>query len=363
MASKSKTRGDYICRVRYRNQLPPIPFPPKLLSVKPLAIRSIPYKTNSLIEQTPTSLTLDPTSSISFDKILIDYLDSMETNPEGVTRVSANVAEEDKELMTPPIDESETNKQGRRPNVTWLRRSEYISTLERKYKQANVPEIHSKLTQEDMERHTYRTHDSQMLGIDSTFVQHDLDTLRHPRTKKKAKKITPILPDMTCWETVYTIGQFPADPADNQRLKKRKQRDDEEGSSSKQPSEKDATDRGILRPISNPHDPNDNYLIWFLPDHDSTNSIKRQKMDHEQVLNQHFTFEAIRDYTYRNDNSPGHQNLLLILQDDPEQQGGQVIRYNLVKSKLVAQKKRALAPMYQYMDDYEKPNVLSVTYH
>ncbi|CAO3628378.1 unnamed protein product [Cunninghamella echinulata] len=360
MASKSKTRGDYICRVRYRNQLPPIPFPPKLLSIKPVAIRNVPYKTNSLIEQTPTSLTVNPTSSISFDKILVDYLDSMETNPEGIMRVTANVAEEDKILMTPPIDEKESNKQGRRPNVTWLRRSEYIASAERKYKQANVPEIRSKLTQEDVEAHTYRTHESQMLGIDATFIRHDINTLRHPRTKKRAKKITPILPDMTCWETVYTIGQFPADPADNQRLKKRKQM--EELGSSKQPSEQDATDRGILRPISNPHDPNDNYLIWFLPDNESTNVLKRQKLDTQQVLEQPFTFDAIRDYTYRNDNSPGHQNLLLILQDDPDQ-GGQVIRYNLVKSKLVAQKKRALAPMYKYMDDYEKPNVLSVTYH
>ncbi|KAI8099410.1 RNA polymerase II-associated [Halteromyces radiatus] len=355
MTSKSSSRGDYICRVRYRNQLPSIPFPPKLLTSQPLVARNAQYTTNSLIEQTPHLLNLDSSSGIPFDKLLVDYLDMMETNPD-VVRMNANVSDVDKLLMTPPRDEKELNKQGRKPNVTWLRRSEYIASTERKQKQANVPEIRSKLSQQDMEAHTYRTHQSQMEGVDATFIRHDLTTLRHPRTKKRAKKLTPILPDMTCWENVYTIGQFPSDPADNHRLNKRQRLD----ASSKQPSELDAADRGILRPISNPHDPNDSYLIWFLPDEDSSNVLKQQKTDPQQVLDKPLNFEAVRDYTYRNDNAPGHQNLLLVLQHDEQQQP--VMLYSLVKSKLVAQKKRALAPQYRYMNDYEKPNVLSVTY-
>ncbi|CAO3578442.1 unnamed protein product [Absidia cylindrospora] len=282
----------------------------------------------------------------------------METNPD-VARVSANVAEEDKLLMTPPRDEKEINKQGRQPNVTWLRRSEYIASVERKQKQTNTSEIRSKLSQKDVEAHTYRTQASQVAGVEATFKQHDMNTLRHPRTKKRAKKLTPILPDMTCWDTVYTIGQFPSDPTDNSRLNKRKYQQDT-GNSSKQLSELDGTDRGILRPISNPHDANDSYLIWFLPDDPCVNVLKRQKSDVNEVLDQPLNFEAVRDYTYRNDNAPGHQNLLLALDMDDEQRP--VMRYNLVKSKLVAQKKRALAPAYRYMNDYEKPNVLTVTY-
>ncbi|KAI8339394.1 RNA polymerase II-associated [Chlamydoabsidia padenii] len=358
MASKS----DFICRVRYRNRLPPIPFPPKLLATESLAERNVKYTTNSLIEQTPHLLTLDSSSSIPFDKLLVDYLDMMETNPD-VTRVNPIVAEEDKLLMTPPRDEKELGKQqGRQPNVTWLRRSEYIASGERKTKlssSSSSTEIRSKLTQQDLEAHTYRTYASQIAGVESTFASHDLNTLRHPRTKRRAKTLTPILPDMKCWETVYTIGQFPADPADNHRLNKRK-RQDTTSSSSKQPSELDAADRGILRPISNPHDANDSYLIWFLPDDTSASILKRQKTDVQNVLDQHLNFEAVRDYTYRNDNAPGHQNLLLTLAYDDHQRP--VMHYNLVKSKLVAQKKRALARGYRNMDDYEKPNVLSVTY-
>lgn len=257
-----------------------------------------------------------------------------------VARINANVADEDKLLMTPPRDEKELLKQhGRQPNVTWLRRSEYIASAERKQKVATngSTEIRSKLTKQDLEAHTYRTYESQIAGVEATFAPHDTTTLRHPRTKKRAVRLTPILPDMKCWETVYTIGQFPADPADNHRLNKRKRQDT---TSSKQPSELDAADRGILRPISNPHDANDSYLIWFLPDNGSSSVLKRQKTDVQQVLDQHLNFEAVRDYTYRNDNAPGHQNLLLTLGYDDNQQP--VMRYNLVKSKLVAQKKRAL---------------------
>lgn len=78
----SKFRSDYICRVRYRNVLPPVPYAPKMLSIPSLVERHIPYQSTSLVEQTPYSLVMDQSAAIPFDKALVDYLDHMESNPD-----------------------------------------------------------------------------------------------------------------------------------------------------------------------------------------------------------------------------------------------------------------------------------------
>ncbi|ORX43701.1 hypothetical protein DM01DRAFT_1340661 [Hesseltinella vesiculosa] len=362
MSSKSKSRGDYVCRVRYRNKLPSVPFEAKLVDLPSLANRNIAYHTNSLIEQTPHSLTMDTTSSVPFEKLLVDYLDSMETYPELNRRGNSppgQVSEEDSILMIPPKDDNHLHASKRPGHVTWLRRSEYIATssMKTQQQQQQTRDIRTvKISREDMEAHTYRTHESQMDGIAKTFVQPDVETLSHPRTKKRAKRCTPILPDVQCWDTTYTLGQFPGDPADAPRLRKRQANS---STTSQALSEQDGTDRGILQPISNPHDPNDNYLIWFLPDEESTSLLKRQKVNADDALGKPLTFDAVRDYTHRNENMTAAPNLLLTLRQGDD--GNVFMRYSLIKSKLVVNKKRALAPVYRHLDDYDKPTVLTVT--
>ncbi|KAI8065848.1 RNA polymerase II-associated [Gongronella butleri] len=366
MSSKSKSRGDYVCRVRYRNKLPAIPFGAKLVDLPALATRNVEYKTNSLIEQTPHALALDSVSVVPFDKLIVDYLDNMESHPELSRRGNSppgQVSEEDSILMIPPREETGAGGASKRSHVTWLRRSEYIATTSSKPQQQQQVSAtrdirSSKMSRADREAHIYRTAESQIQGILKTFVPPDVSSLQHPRTKKKAKAITPVLPDWHLQHNVYTLGQFPADPADAHRLRKRQRA--AESSSSHAPSQEDATDRGILRPISNPHDANDTYLIWFLPDDESTPIIKRQKTNPDDVQGKPLRYEAVRDYTYRNDPSE-HINMLFTLQSNED--ASNVYRYAMVKSKLIATKKRALAPMYRHLNDYEKTNVLNVTYN
>jgi hypothetical protein len=78
----SKFRSDYICRVRYRNGLPGIPYTAKMLTIPSLMERHASYQTTSLVQQTPYSLTMDQSATIPFDKSVIDYLDAMETSPD-----------------------------------------------------------------------------------------------------------------------------------------------------------------------------------------------------------------------------------------------------------------------------------------
>ncbi|KAI9019423.1 RNA polymerase II-associated [Phycomyces nitens] len=365
MASKSKFRSDFICRVRYRNTLPPLPFPPKLLDISSLVDRHIPYKTSTLIETTPYSLAIDQNSTRSFDKTLIDYLDAMEANPEDVMRLVEEISEEDKVLMTQPVDEQAAKAKSHfKSNVTWLRRSEYIAAETRTTVVRTEPMEHrfamSGLAATDRSKE-YSTHEGQIAGILKTFEPQPL-TLQHPITKKRAKRIIPILPDPICQHTDYSIAQFNVDPADDERLAKRKQADKASGSMAgkKRPSEEDATDRGVLQPITNPHDPDDRYLIWFLPDGEATERLKRQKRQGKPMGDEPASYEFVRDYEYQHDNSSEQKHLIITFRDDGD---GEKAYYNLIRGKMTLRKRRALSKKYQQYDDYEKPGALAISFH
>lgn len=214
-----------------------------------------------------------------------------------VSRPVEEVAEEDKILLTAPRDgQGASGMYTRKPNVTWLRRSEYIAQETRGVSNRKEgAETKFAMSAASAKKRSYNTLEAQIAGIENTFKQPSAD-LRHPQTKSKAKKITPLLPDMECWENIYTIGQFSAEPADEVRLAKRRAIAASPGyDASKRPrfSETDATDRGILRPMVNPHDPEDTYLVWFLPDNESTKRLVQQKENPLAGLSQDVRFKKM----------------------------------------------------------------------
>ncbi|KAI7902304.1 RNA polymerase II-associated [Cokeromyces recurvatus] len=364
MSSKSKFRSDFICRVRYRNVLPPVPFAPKMLSIPSLVERHIPYHSTSLVEKTPYSLIMDQSTAIPFDKAVVDYLDAMETNPEEVTRPVEEVAEEDRALLTSPRDAQQglAGSQVRKPNVTWLRRSEYIAQEVR-----NTPSrkegVENKfaMSATTIKKHKYSTHEEQIAGIEKTFKQLPGD-LQHPQTKAKAKKIMPLLPNMECWENIYTVCQFSTDPADERRLQKRKLNgiDQNQENDSKRPriSETDATDRGILRPMLNPDDPDDAYLVWFLPDEESSKKLVEQKLNPlAESLDEPLTFHSIRDYEYKNNAASKFKYLMITMHDDDL---GVRATYCPIKGKMSIHKKRAQSARFKHEED--STTTLKVSY-
>ncbi|KAI8987646.1 RNA polymerase II-associated [Mycotypha africana] len=373
--SKSKFHSDYICRVRYRNTLPALPHAPKMLTIPSLINRHVAYSSNNLVEKLPYPLIMDPGQTIPADQAIVDYLDAMETNPDDVNNAIAEVAEEDRILLTRPRDEQSKTSNGssslythKKPNVTWLRRSEYISaahdTRSTPIRKEGV-ENKFAMSAAAAKKHSYNTRQAQIAGIENTFKRPEVENLRHPQTKAKAVKTTPLLPDMECWENIYTIGQFNTDPADEKRLQKRKAPEEEqsiEEQSNKRArwSERDATDRGILRPMVNPHDPEDTYLVWFLPDEDSTKRLVNQKEYPLDGLSEEpLTFHAVRDYEYQNDTGLNNKYLMIASHCDDL---GEKATYSPIRSRMIVRKKRALSSRYKYLDDYEKPNILTVTY-
>jgi RNA polymerase II-associated factor 1 len=166
--------------------------------------------------------------------------------------------------MVPPREDTVASTAGgtRRPLVTWLRRSEYIQSDSRtSTTKAETIESNFAYSARTAPQRTYETREEQIEGIERSFEPPA--QYQHPRKKHlKVKATYPIFPDTTVEDNVYTIAQFTANPGADDRQTKQ--------------SNDDNTERGIFRPISNPHDPTDSYLIWFLPDQDSTQRLKRK---------------------------------------------------------------------------------------
>ncbi|KAG2226001.1 hypothetical protein INT45_002467, partial [Circinella minor] len=365
----SKYRSDYLCRVRYRNTLPPLPFAPKLLTIPSLQERHAEYQSLSLEDKIPFPLQVDQSYSIPFDRSLIEYLDAMETNPEEITRAGEEIAEEDKILLTPPTDEQQTSqiRMERRPNVSWLRTVETPGLLTPAKPVQPRRRKDPQQTNKQTVNYTWNDCQSKLL---MDFRAPDIESLRHPRTNCKAKRIIPVTPNFNCSNTIYTIANFGADPADEKRLAKRKQDIDgdeyrPESIKRLRPSAKDATDRGILRPITNPHDSNDSYLIWFLPDKEGVTRLVQEKANAQELVKnaensigeEPVTFESVREYLYNHDND--QQYMLLRFIDDGESTKGE---FNIIKSRMMVSKKRAVGKNQQMYENYEKPNILNVTY-
>jgi hypothetical protein len=80
-----KFGSEFLCRVRYRNNLPPLPFAPKLIAMPSVAQRHVKYESTSLIENTQYPLLIDDEEmGMPIDSALIQYLSETDGDRDGM---------------------------------------------------------------------------------------------------------------------------------------------------------------------------------------------------------------------------------------------------------------------------------------
>ncbi|OZJ07020.1 hypothetical protein BZG36_00015 [Bifiguratus adelaidae] len=375
---QKKVGSDFLCKLRYRNDLPPLPFAPKLVKLPDLTSRFCKYEANELVESSLHQLPADEDMGMPIDQSLITWLEKAEDEAD-VDQPRTMLSEEDKMLMATPADSSANAATGLtggkgRPLVTWLRRSEYISNEDSKTATGGGSvEARFGFSARKARTTTYPDTDLQLRGIKETFKTTHLSELRHPtKPHLQAVESWPVLPDFSSWSNVYTLGQFDENPAEDKDK-------DQERALRQKPNEEEyqaiidkmhkQTEHGVLRPmtIKTAKDTRENYLIWFLPDQETTERLSKRKADdleadEEEALN----FEAIRDYTYTNENYAGIQQLMLSFHekqsDDDSTLPSSYVTYNIVKSRIVAKKKRAQNKRKMRIEEVNKPTALSITH-
>ncbi len=116
----------------------------------------------------------------------------------------------------------------KRPMVTWLRPTQYISSEINKQGQFNQTPVEGKMGLSVMSDPTFgkevdTSRAGQIKAIEKTFNDvhnKDFATLKHPTNKNlTVKEVFPFVPDFEHWGEDYSIINFPEDPASTVKVR------------------------------------------------------------------------------------------------------------------------------------------------
>ncbi|KAK6296676.1 hypothetical protein J4Q44_G00328180 [Coregonus suidteri] len=158
-------RSGVVCRVKYCNSLPDIPFDPKFITYPFDQHRFVQYKATSLEKQHKHELLTEPDLGVTIDLI----------NPD-TYRVDPSILLDpaDEKLLEEDITAPSSSKRSQQHAkvVPWMRKTEYISTEFNRYGVSNEKvevKIGVSVKQQFTEEEIYKDRDSQIAAIEKTF--------------------------------------------------------------------------------------------------------------------------------------------------------------------------------------------------
>uniref|UniRef100_A0A3P8P2N0 RNA polymerase II-associated factor 1 homolog n=1 Tax=Astatotilapia calliptera TaxID=8154 RepID=A0A3P8P2N0_ASTCA len=187
-------RSGVVCRVKYCNTLPDIPFDPKFITYPFDQHRFVQYKATSLEKQHKHELLTEPDLGVTIDLI----------NPD-TYRIDPNILLDpaDEKLLEEDIQAPSSSKRSQQHAkvVPWMRKTEYISTEFNRYGVSNEKvevKIGVSVKQQFTEEEIYKDRDSQISAIEKTFED-----------AQKSSYLTPILHLKTCMiRCVFSVLLF-----------------------------------------------------------------------------------------------------------------------------------------------------------
>ncbi|KAF9998422.1 RNA polymerase-associated factor [Entomortierella chlamydospora] len=375
---KKKFGSEFLCKTRYRNTLPLPPFAPKLLALPSSTERCIKFQSTGLNESTANEMILDNQLAIPIDLIEMreNYFgEGRQHHHENGSLANGTLNQIDEMLLTVPLKAASgipaangviaggssaglvvPNKH-RLPVVSWLRRTEYISSEtptgagKGAYKENNVGKKKNMVIDNSRE--------GQIAAIEKTFERFSkvseekfLAGLRHPtKPGLTAVESLPVFPDFSIWGNDYTLVTFDVDP---EMTNDRSSRSQDEGSSQNRAQR---SSNALIKPMHNANDP-ETWLAYYLPDMDTAKEINHRKRSRAQLAasglnaddddedSKEISFSLQRDYTYTTIPCASLSQLVFTFRDDAETKQKAAF-YNPMQSKLMLRKKRAK----RYEDD------------
>jgi RNA polymerase II-associated factor 1 len=203
--SRGPGRQDYIARVRYQNELPPPPCPPKLLDM-PVDVKQVASSSflSDLARKQPFNMDVDLDLGMPLDMSEVPGIFDRgdETGVYPINSGDVDLDPKDRALLKEPSGGVGGTKS--QPSVSFLRRTEYISSEAVKQKGS----LESKTTAlKKRERHEeVLDPEEQLRVVESTFdaANSDLESVKHPiKKQRKAVDSWPLLPDSKMFDVMH----------------------------------------------------------------------------------------------------------------------------------------------------------------
>ncbi|EDO42996.1 predicted protein, partial [Nematostella vectensis] len=347
------SRSDFVTRIKYNNNLPDIPFDAKFISYPFEGNRFVQYKPTSLEKNYKHELLTDIDLGVNID--LIDpQMYAVDPNAT-LDPADEKLLEEDAVVMP---DKKRTRHHNK--NVSWLRKTEYISTEYNRAQTSNEMaetkvgfSIKKKFKGTDL----YKDRDSQLAAIENTFEAAKKPIHHHPsKPNLTPVEVLPVFPDFQMWGYPCAHVVFDTDPAPRDR---------------KGPAQVDEMSQAMIRGMVDAS--GDQFVAYFLPDKETLNKRKR---DHEEMADyqdeEEYVYKMAREYNWnvKNKSTKGYEeNYFFVFRD------GEGVFYNELVTRVRLSKRRArggvggvrsavskLVVKHRELNDGEKNAQVSVQY-
>ncbi|KAJ2664183.1 hypothetical protein IWW48_000952 [Coemansia sp. RSA 1200] len=389
-APKARAVGkEFLCKVRYKNPLPEVPFPPKLLPIPPTYVdpnagsysqsrlhHYVQYRHTTLEEATPYPMIVDADYGMPIDPCLLGAFDE----DRGASMISgAQIDEKDRFLLNLPTVANASATSALAAEAA--SQSDGISTppvsqqpgLGAKQFGAQRTPAGGNIAKRMFDHSV----EGQLRTIEESFAcfskydtsspdgyQAHLRDLKHPTDPKlHAVESYELFPDADLWPNVYTA--FLTDVcADPEFLVEKKNKPDPE--EYKRVADL-ARDSLIFRPRvrQNHLGEDEQWIESFLPEDEDT-AIRIRKRLHSGALfdesvdqDVEYRFEKSREYDMpvRPDTATaGRQDLYMIAIDTSESSGSRpVAKYVPIKSKVLLKHRQAFLSSMQEQDELDDP--------
>uniref|UniRef100_A0A3B3QGY9 RNA polymerase II-associated factor 1 homolog n=1 Tax=Paramormyrops kingsleyae TaxID=1676925 RepID=A0A3B3QGY9_9TELE len=314
-------RSGVVCRVKYCNSLPDIPFDPKFITYPFDQHRFVQYKATSLEKQHKHELLTEPDLGVTIDLI----------NPD-TYRIDPSILLDpaDEKLLEEDIQAPSSSKRSQQHAkvVPWMRKTEYISTEFNRYGISNEKvevKIGVSVKQQFTEEEIYKDRDSQISAIEKTFEDAQKTIAQHySKPRVVPLEVLPVFPDFKMWINPCAQVIFDSDPAPK----------DISG-----PAGVDMMSQAMIRGMMD--EEGNQFVAYFLPNEDT---MRKRKRDFEEDLDympeEVYEYKIAREYNWnvKNKASKGYEeNYFFIFRD------GDGVYYNELETRVRLSKRRAKA--------------------
>ncbi|XP_067831256.1 RNA polymerase II-associated factor 1 homolog [Heptranchias perlo] len=312
-------RSGVVCRVKYCNSLPDIPFDPKFVTYPFDPNRFVQYKATSLEKQHKHELLTEPDLGVVIDLI----------NPD-TYRIDNNVILDiaDEKLLEEEIQAPSSSKRSQQHAkvVPWMRKTEYISTEFNRYGISNEkPEVKIGVSvkQQFTEEEIYKDRDSQIAAIEKTFEDANKEVTQHySKPRVIPVEVMPVFPDFKMWINPCAQVIFDSDPAPKEIAG---------------PGAVEMMSQAMIRGMMD--EEGNQFVAYFLPNEDTT---RKRKRDNEEGIDYMpedvYEYKISREYNWnvKNKASKGYEeNYFFIFRD------GDGVYYNELETRVRLSKRRA----------------------
>ena len=211
--AEDEKRSDLICRVKYCNTLPDIPFDPKFLAYPFDTQRFIAYGPTGLERSYKYELLTEHDLGVTIDLINPDAYQANEYE-----KVAMDPADE--KLLEEELPGMQNTKRSQQHNVclSWMRRPDYISTEQTRYQPTTIEKVEANIgysfrKKMDVEE-LYKDRESQIEAIEKTFKDAEIPITSHySKPHVHPVEVLPIMPDYDMWKYPCAQVIFDSDPA------------------------------------------------------------------------------------------------------------------------------------------------------